>query len=65
MATKKTSLKNHTGEELNKLVVDKQEELRVLRFSASGGKKHNVKQAKTLRKGVARALTELNARKTA
>jgi len=64
MATKKTSLINHTPEELHKLVLDKQEELRVLRFAASGGKNHNVKQAKALRKHVARALTELNARRT-
>ena len=64
MATKKQSLINHTPEDLNKMVLDKQEELRVLRFSASGGKNHNVKQAKTLRKAVARALTELNARRT-
>ncbi|HVV38865.1 MAG TPA: 50S ribosomal protein L29 [Candidatus Paceibacterota bacterium] len=64
MATKKTTLKNHTPEELNKLALDKQEELRVLRFSASGGKNHNVKQTKMLRKQIARALTELNARRT-
>ncbi len=63
MATKKQSLINHTPEDLAKIVFDKQEELRVLRFSASGSKNHNVKQARTLRREVARALTEQNARR--
>lgn len=60
---KKTSLINHTPEELTKLAHDKQEELRVLRFSVAGSKNRNVKQARTLRKEVARALTELSVRK--
>jgi ribosomal protein L29 len=62
MATKKQSLVNHTPDELAKLVAAKQEELRALRFSASGSKNHNVKQASSLRKDIARALTELAAR---
>jgi ribosomal protein L29 len=61
--TKKNSLKNNTVEELTKLVADKREELRALRFSASGGKNHNVKLPATLRKTIARALTELNIKK--
>jgi ribosomal protein L29 len=63
MATKKTSFKDHSPEELAKLVLTKREELRGLRFSASGSKNKNVKQAKTLRKEIARALTETSARK--
>ena len=60
--SKKTKLNNHTPEDLTKLAQDKREELRRLRFSSSGSKNRNVKMAKTLRKEVARALTELNSR---
>ncbi|HVZ75947.1 MAG TPA: 50S ribosomal protein L29 [Candidatus Paceibacterota bacterium] len=58
--TKKHSLANHGPEELTKMVADKKEELRALRFSTSGSKNHNVKLAREIRKQVARALTELN-----
>jgi ribosomal protein L29 len=61
--TKKNSLKKHSQDELIKLVADKREELRALRFSGSGSKNHNVKLASTLKKQVARALTELNLKK--
>jgi len=37
--------------------------LRTLRFAASGSKNHNVKEARTIRKEIARALTETTARK--
>ncbi len=63
MATKKNTLKNHTQDELVKLAEDKREELRVLRFSASGSKNRNVKLARVLRKDIARAMTELTAKK--
>lgn len=62
--TKKHSLTNHTVEELEKLVATKREELRALRFSVAGSKNRNVKLASALRKEVARALTELNARRS-
>ena len=62
---KKLSLTNHSVEELTKLAASKKEELRRLRFSAMGSKNHNVKQTKSLRKEVARALTELSARRNA
>ncbi len=60
---KKHSLKDHSVADLTKLVQDKREELRSLRFSVAGSKNRNVKLGKTLKKEVARALTELNARK--
>ncbi len=63
--TKKNSLKNHNQDDLLKIVADKREELRGLRFSASGSKNRNVKLARTLRKDVARAMTELTAQKAA
>ena len=60
---KKLNLTTHTPEELHKLVEDKREELRALHFSIAGSKNRNVKLAATLRKQIARALTELNSRK--
>jgi ribosomal protein L29 len=62
---KKTSFKDHSPEELAKFVSDKREALRSLRFSATGSKNKNVKSARTLRKEIARALTETSARKNA
>ncbi|MCX6820001.1 MAG: 50S ribosomal protein L29 [Candidatus Adlerbacteria bacterium] len=63
--SKKTSLTKHSVEDLNRLVADKQEELRTLRFSVAGSKNRNVKLGRTLRKTIARGLTELNARRNA
>ena len=63
MATKKTSLINHTPQELVKLAQDKREELRALRFSVAGSKNRNVKLARGLRKEVARALTQLSSQR--
>lgn len=60
---KKLDLKNHTPEDLKKLVAEKQEELRALRFNVAGSKNRNVKLAQSLRKAIARTLTELGARK--
>lgn len=54
------NMKDKTTEELKKLVTEKRDEIRGLRFSASGSKTRNVKQQKTLRKEIARALTEIN-----
>lgn len=63
MATKKQSLKGRESSELQALVEKKREELRGLRFSAAGSKNRNVKLARTLRREIARALTEVNAAK--
>ena len=54
--------KTSTTEELHKFSDDKREELRALRFSAAGSKNRNVKLTRTLKKEVARALTEVSAR---
>lgn len=59
---KKYSLQKHSVEDLHKLIADKREELRALRFAVAGSKNRNVKQARTLRKQIARALTELKKR---
>ncbi len=61
---KKVTFTNHTPEDLAAFVNDKREELRALQFNVAGSKNHNVKQARTLRKEIARALTETNARKS-
>ncbi len=60
--TKKTTLKTHSPEDLHTLVAAKREELRALRFSVAGSKNRNVKLARTLRKTIARGLTELQLR---
>ena len=57
---KKLDLSKHSKEELIKLAQDKREELRVLRFGIAGSKNRNVKQARNLRKEIARALTAHN-----
>ena len=59
--SKKNSLKNHSVADLQRLVSDKRDELRDLRFSVAGSKNRNVKLVGTLRKTVARTLTELGA----
>jgi len=60
---KKLNFTTHTPEDLSKFVSDKREELRALQFNVAGSKNHNVKLARTLRKEIARALTETSARK--
>ena len=41
---------------------DRQEALREIRFSFAGSKNRNVREARTLRREIARRLTELNKR---
>jgi ribosomal protein L29 len=55
---KKQDLTKHTKEDLTKLVVQKREELRTLRFGGAGSKNRNVKAVRGLRKTIARALTQ-------
>lgn len=62
--TKKTE--NFSGmkkEELKKELAVLKENLRVLHFKAEGSRSKNVKEAATLKKQIARALTELNKKK--
>ncbi len=56
---KKIDISKHTTEDLRKLVAEKQEELRALRFGGAGSKNRDVKAAGKLRKVIARALTKL------
>lgn len=61
MATrKKENFKGMKKEELGKELAILRENLRVLHFKAEGSKSKNVKEAATLKKQIARALTEIN-----
>lgn len=58
-------IKKKSDGELVKLVRDQQEALRVFRFSEAGSRARNVKEGHTIKRTIARALTELQARKSA
>lgn len=60
-----TDFNKKSTDDLTKLVSEKREEIRSLRFSAAGTVKKNVKATFLARKEVARALTLINARKSA
>lgn len=55
-------IKGKADKELIKFVSEKREELRHFRFGVAGAGTRDVKQAKTAKKEIARALTELNTR---
>ncbi len=59
---KKETFTTYTIADIDTFVAKTREELRGLRFSVSGSKTRNVKQALTLRKSVARALTARTAK---
>lgn len=50
-------------EDLMKLLGEKQEAERGIRFGTTGSKARNVKEGKSIKKEIARILTELNSRK--
>lgn len=60
MAKKKINFKEMGKGELQKELTLLRENLRVLHFKAEGSKSKNVKEANTLKKQIARVLTELN-----
>lgn len=57
--------KAKTVEDLNKIIVEKREQLRHFRFDSTGSKTKNVKTGRTLKKEIARIMTELTIRKHA
>lgn len=63
--SKKLSLKEKSVAEIQKLLTEKREELRTLRFSAAGARAKDTNGPKKARTVVAQALTELSARKNA
>ena len=52
-------------EDLQKDIAAKRESLRTFRFSEAGTRTRNVREGRTLRKAIARLLTEMNSRKVA
>ena len=60
---KEENLKGMKKDELKKKLIDLEESMRVLRFKAQGAKPKNVKESVTLRKQIARILTEMNSKK--
>ena len=58
-------LNTWTIADLQKEVAAKREALRSFRFSETGTRTRNVREGRTLRKEIARLLTEINSRKVA
>ncbi|MBU2103807.1 50S ribosomal protein L29 [Patescibacteria group bacterium] len=62
---KKLSFKDKKPEEIQKLLTEKREELRSLRFAAAGARPKDASAAAKVRKDIARLLTEETAQKNA
>ncbi|MCE9549045.1 50S ribosomal protein L29 [Candidatus Nomurabacteria bacterium] len=62
MAKKKDNLKETKTEELKKNLATLRESVRVIHFKAEGARSKNVKEASSLKKQIARILTELKHR---
>ncbi len=58
-------MKTWTLEDLQKEIATKREALRTFRFGEAGTRTRNVREGRTLRKEIARLLTEMNSRKVA
>ncbi|OGI74727.1 50S ribosomal protein L29 [Candidatus Nomurabacteria bacterium RIFCSPHIGHO2_01_FULL_43_16] len=54
------NLKNMKVDELKKQLALLQEEVRVIKFKAEGSKSKNVKENRTLKRQIARVMTEIN-----
>jgi ribosomal protein L29 len=55
-------IKNTTSSDLTKLILEKRDALRKLRFGTSGAAVKNVKEARTMKKDIARIFTEISIR---
>ena len=53
-------IKTKTIADLNKLLMEKRESLRVFRFGTAGAKTKNVKEGRAVKKDIARIMTVLN-----
>ncbi len=58
-------LKSQAIEDMQKDIAQKREALRAFRFGGAGSRTRNVREGRTLRKEIARLLTEINSRKVA
>ena len=59
LALMKSDIKSKTKEDLEIMVKDKREALKNFRFGISGSRVKNIKEARTLRRDIARAITFL------
>lgn len=64
MANKKNNFKGLKIEDLKKNLISIRENLRMLHFKSEGSKSKNVKEQSSLRKQIARVLTEINKNNT-
>ncbi|TSC86201.1 MAG: hypothetical protein G01um10148_707 [Parcubacteria group bacterium Gr01-1014_8] len=55
-------LKKYSMDDLKKEIAEKRAALRDFRFSEAGSRSRNVKEGRTVRKDIARLLTEIRAR---
>ncbi len=62
MTNKKNNLKGMNVDELKKNLEILRENLRTLHFKSEGSRSKNVKEIATLKKNIARALTEINSK---
>lgn len=60
-----TTLKDETVAVLHKKVADFREQLRTIRFGGAGSRTRNVREGRTVRRDIARVMTELRAREIA
>ena len=58
-----SEFKGKTEKELSKLLSDKQEAVRAFRFGLAGSKVKNLKEGRTIKRDIARIMTELTAQK--
>jgi len=59
---KKIDYSSKTERELNRMLTDQHENLRVFRFGSAGSKTRNVKEGSKIKKEIARLLTEIRLR---
>jgi ribosomal protein L29 len=55
----KSDIKTKTKQDLEMMIKDKREDLKNFRFGISGSRVKNVKEARTIKKDIARAMTLL------
>jgi ribosomal protein L29 len=60
-----TDFKKYSVEDLHKGIAEKRESLRSFRFGGAGSRTRNVREGRTLKRDIARMMTELTSRKIA
>ena len=58
----KNEIHQQNTDALQKAVADKRESLRLIRFGGAGSRSRNVRESRTIRKDIARMLTEISMR---